>query len=146
MAVESHVSSRKISLSGAKSRTAAGRGRRAAFTSGRSRSAAWTVIFNVRPRAASVRHTVTGEAASLGAAAISVGVINGEPMLDLPYSEDSVAEVDMNVVMSGSGEFIEIQGTAEQQPFDRDTLNRLLDLAAGGCTTLAELQRAALAS
>ena len=92
------------------------------------------------------RHLLAGEPLTDSVSAISVGVINGEPMLDLPYSEDSVAEVDMNVVMSGSGDFIEIQGTAEQQPFDRATLNRLLDLAAGGCGTLAELQRAALAS
>ncbi len=92
------------------------------------------------------RHLLAGEPLKDSVAAISVGVIGGEPMLDLPYSEDSVADTDMNVVMSGSGDFIEIQGTAEQQPFDRATLNQLLDLAAGGCSTLAELQRAALAS
>ena len=92
------------------------------------------------------RHLLVGEPLTDSVAAISVGVIGGEPMLDLPYSEDSVADTDMNVVMSGSGDYIEIQGTAEQQPFDRDTLNRLLDLAAGGCATLTELQKAALAS
>ena len=92
------------------------------------------------------RHLLAGEPLTDSVAAISVGVIGGEPMLDLPYSEESVADTDMNVVMSGSGDYIEIQGTAEQQPFDRDTLNRLLDLAAGGCATLTELQKAALAS
>lgn len=92
------------------------------------------------------RHLLAGEPLTDSVAAISVGVVGGQPMLDLPYSEDSVADTDMNVVMSGSGDYIEIQGTAEQQPFDRDTLNRLLDLAAAGCRTLTELQKAALAS
>ena len=65
-------------------------------------------------------------------------------MLDLCYTEDSAAEVDMNIVMSGGGEFIEVQGTAEGDPFDRDVLDQLLDLGAAGCAELAELQRAAL--
>jgi ribonuclease PH len=91
------------------------------------------------------RKRLAGEPLTDAVAAISVGVVGGVPMLDLAYSEDSVADTDMNVVMSGSGEFIEVQGTAEQQPFDRDTLNQLLDLAAGGCRTLTELQRSALA-
>ncbi|MBA8796153.1 ribonuclease PH [Friedmanniella endophytica] len=90
------------------------------------------------------RNLLAGEPLRDSVAAISVGVVNGRPVLDLPYSEDSVAEVDMNVVVSGSGKFIEIQGTAEQEPFDRATLDRLLDLAAGGCARLTELQRAAL--
>jgi ribonuclease PH len=89
---------------------------------------------------------LAGEPLTGSVSAISVGVVGGVPMLDLAYSEDSVADTDMNVVMSGSGDFIEVQGTAEGAPFDRDTLNQLLDLAAGGCTTLAELQRAALAA
>ena len=78
-------------------------------------------------------------------AAISVGIIDGEPMLDLAYTEDVRAETDMNVVVTGSGKFVEVQGTAEGEAFDRDELNRLLDLALGGTSTLAKLQSAALA-
>jgi ribonuclease PH len=77
-------------------------------------------------------------------AAVSVGVVGGEPMLDLCYEEDFRAEVDMNAVMNAEGRFIEVQGTAESQPFDRATLDRLLDLAAGGIDALLSLQRAAL--
>ena len=77
--------------------------------------------------------------------AVSVGVINGKPMLDLPYIEDSQAMTDMNVVMTGSGEFIEIQGTAEHRPFSRAELNALLDLAEQGNKELQAAQRAALA-
>jgi ribonuclease PH len=73
-------------------------------------------------------------------AAISVGVVNGNPVLDLDYHEDSQAEVDMNVVMTGSGRFIEVQGTAEGAPFDQDTLNRMLDLARQGIASLTEIQ------
>ncbi|MFP1688581.1 ribonuclease PH [Gardnerella vaginalis] len=76
--------------------------------------------------------------------AVSVGVINGTPMLDLPYVEDSQAMTDMNVAMTGSGNFIEIQGTAEHRPFNRDELNVLLDLAAKGNRELQAAQRAAL--
>lgn len=78
-------------------------------------------------------------------AAISVGIIDGEPMLDLAYTEDVRAETDMNVVVTGAGKFVEVQGTAEGEAFDRDELNRLLDLALGGTSTLAQLQTAALA-
>lgn len=77
-------------------------------------------------------------------AAISVGVIGGEPMLDLPYEEDSRADVDMNVVATGAGRFVEVQGTGEDGTFDRDELNRLLDLALGGIQEITALQRAAL--
>lgn len=77
-------------------------------------------------------------------AAISVGIVDGQPLLDLPYVEDSTAETDMNVVMTGSGKFVEVQGTAEGAPFDRDELSSLLDLAAKGCADLTELQREAL--
>ena len=77
--------------------------------------------------------------------AVSVGVINGMPMLDLPYIEDSQAMTDMNVAMTGSGQFIEIQGTAEHRPFSRDELNQLLDLAEKGNKELQAAQRAALA-
>jgi ribonuclease PH len=79
-------------------------------------------------------------------AAVSVGIIDGEPMLDLAYVEDVRAETDMNVVVTGRGLFVEVQGTAEGAPFDRAELNSLLDLALGGSSALAELQKAALAS
>jgi len=78
-------------------------------------------------------------------AAVSVGIIDGEPRLDLHYDDDVRAETDMNVVMTGDGNFVEVQGTAEGKPFDRALLDQLLDLAAGGCRTLTDLQRAALA-
>ncbi len=74
-------------------------------------------------------------------AAISVGVVNGTPVLDLDYHEDSTAEVDMNVVMTGSGKFIEVQGTAEGAPFDQSTLNQMLDLARSGVLQLTTLQK-----
>ena len=77
--------------------------------------------------------------------AVSVGVINGKPMLDLPYIEDSQAMTDMNVAMTGSGDFIEIQGTAEHRPFNRAELNTLLDLAEKGNRELQAAQPAALA-
>ena len=76
--------------------------------------------------------------------AVSVGIIDGVPMLDLAYVEDVRAETDMNVVVTGRGLFVEVQGTAEGAPFDRTELNSLLDLALAGTTTLAELQRASL--
>lgn len=77
-------------------------------------------------------------------AAVSVGIIDGEARLDLHYDDDVRADTDMNVVMTGDGRFIEVQGTAEGQPFDRGLLDNLLDLAATGCADLAVLQRAAL--
>lgn len=76
--------------------------------------------------------------------AVSVGIVDGTPLLDLRYEEDVRADTDMNVVCTGDGRFVEVQGTAEAEPFDRDELNTLLDLAAAGCTELAELQRKAL--
>ena len=79
-------------------------------------------------------------------AAISVGVVDGVPMLDLDYELDVAADVDMNVVMTGGGGIIEIQGTAERSPFDRPKLDRLLDLAAGGIDQLLAAQRLALVS
>jgi ribonuclease PH len=78
-------------------------------------------------------------------AAVSVGIIDGVPMLDLAYVEDVRAETDMNVVVTGRGLFVEVQGTAEGAPFDRAELNALLDLALGGTTSLAEFQKASLA-
>lgn len=77
-------------------------------------------------------------------AAVSVGIVEGEPVLDLPYVEDSRADVDFNVVMTGRGEFIEVQGTAERATFDRERLNRQLDLAAAGIEQLTAAQCAAL--
>ena len=77
-------------------------------------------------------------------AAISVGVVGESLCLDLPYVEDSAAEVDMNVVMTGSGNFIEVQGTAEGEPFDREQLDGLLKLAEKGIVEIVDLQRAAL--
>ena len=77
--------------------------------------------------------------------AISVGIVDGAPRLDLPYEEDVRAHTDMNVVQTGAGKFIEVQGTAEHAPFNRDELCALLDLAAKGNTELAALQARALA-
>ncbi|WP_374983007.1 ribonuclease PH [Streptomyces fradiae] len=77
-------------------------------------------------------------------AAVSVGIVDGTPLLDLCYEEDVRAETDMNVVCTGDGRFVEVQGTAEAEPFDRKELNALLDLATGGCADLAALQREAL--
>ncbi len=77
-------------------------------------------------------------------AAISVGIVNGEPLLDLTYEEDSTAEVDMNVVMTSKGELVEIQGTAEGKPFSRETLQKMLDMAWEGLQELFQAQREAL--
>jgi ribonuclease PH len=79
-------------------------------------------------------------------AAISVGIIDGVPMLDLPYAEDSRAEVDMNVVMTGAGRFVEVQGTAEGMAFSRGELDSLLGLAENGIKQLSSLQHAVLAT
>ncbi|MDO4887313.1 MAG: ribonuclease PH [Actinomycetaceae bacterium] len=91
----------------------------------------------IKPRAgtAVLRDTVS---------AVSVGIVGGRPVLDLPYEEDSRADTDMNIVATGSGDFIELQGTAERQPFSRRELGELLDLAAVGTNELARLQREAL--
>ncbi len=78
-------------------------------------------------------------------AAVSVGVIDGTPSLDLPYEEDVSAEVDMNVVMTESGRFVEVQGTAEGQPFGRDNLDALLDLATAGIEQIVKRQNELLA-
>ncbi|MBP0460112.1 ribonuclease PH [Streptomyces montanisoli] len=79
-------------------------------------------------------------------AAISVGIVDGTPLLDLCYAEDVRAETDMNVVCTGDGRFVEIQGTAEAEPFDRAELNSLLDLATAGCADLARIQNEVLAA
>jgi ribonuclease PH len=75
-------------------------------------------------------------------AATSVGVVGGTPMLDLAYEEDSRADVDMNVVQTGDGRFVEVQGTAEGPPFERSALDSLLELADAGVRELVEMQRA----
>jgi len=78
-------------------------------------------------------------------AAVSVGIVGGQPMLDLSYIEDAAADVDMNVVMAGNGRFVEVQGTAEGATFSRDELDVMLELAAKGCEELFALQAAHLA-
>jgi ribonuclease PH len=97
-----------------------------------------------------VRHlrstgAVKGEPLTGSVAAISVGLIDGEPRLDLPYEEDVRADTDMNVVMTGDGAYVEVQGTAEASPFDRAMLDSLLGLAEKGCADLTKLQAEALA-
>lgn len=86
-----------------------------------------------------------GEPLKDSVAAVSVGFVAGRAVLDLPYEEDVAAEVDMNIVMTGSGTFIEVQGTAEGEPFDRDGLNQMLDLGVVGCAELTRIQAEALA-
>jgi ribonuclease PH len=76
--------------------------------------------------------------------AVSVGIVDGEPRLDLMYDEDVRAETDMNVVVTGTGEFVEVQGTAEGVPFRRDELDAMLDLAVTGCARLTKIQQEAL--
>jgi ribonuclease PH len=78
-------------------------------------------------------------------AAVSVGLVDGEPRLDLCYEEDAGAEVDCNIVMTGNGQLVEVQGTAEGAPFDRVQLDALLDLATSGIAELTKVQQAALA-
>jgi ribonuclease PH len=90
-------------------------------------------------------HLGVPQALTGSVAAISVGIIDGAPRLDLPYVEDVRAETDMNVVMTGDGRFVEVQGTAEGAPFDRAELDGLLALAEKGCADLTRMQREALA-
>jgi ribonuclease PH len=92
------------------------------------------------------RKRTKGNVLTASVAAVSVGIIDGEPRLDLCYAEDVAAETDMNVVCTGSGEFVEVQGTAEREPFDRKLLDQLLDLAVAGCGDLTRLQRDALSA
>jgi ribonuclease PH len=79
-------------------------------------------------------------------AAVSVGIVDGQPWLDLCYEEDVAADTDMNVVCTGDGSFVEIQGTAEREPFGRELLDEMLGLAVAGCAQLTELQRQALSA
>jgi ribonuclease PH len=85
-----------------------------------------------------------GRALRDSVAAVSVGIVDGEPLLDLDYVEDSAAEVDMNVVMTGDGRLVEVQATAERHPFTRELLDELLDLAAGGIGRIGAAQEAAV--
>ena len=89
---------------------------------------------------------LAGEPLVASVAAVSVGVLGVEPVLDLDYAEDVAAETDMNVVMTGDGRYVEVQGTAEGEPFDRRLLDGMLDLAAAGCARLTDLQEQALAA
>ena len=89
---------------------------------------------------------LAGEPLTGSVAAVSVGIVDGEPMLDLCYEEDVRAETDMNVVMTGDAAFVEVQGTAEAAPFDRTLLDRLLDLATVGCAELTAAQQKALSA
>jgi ribonuclease PH len=91
------------------------------------------------------RGTVKAGVLTDSVAAVSVGVVGDVPLLDLSYEEDAGAEVDCNVVMTGSGSLVEVQGTAEGEPFSRDTLSSLLDLAESGIAQLTKLQRDVLA-
>ncbi len=90
------------------------------------------------------RGALVGEPLTDSVSAVSVGIVGGVPMLDLCYEEDSGADTDMNIVMTGTGRFVEVQGTAEQVAFDRATLDTLLDLGTAGCTELTRLQGEAL--
>ncbi|HRA75431.1 MAG TPA: ribonuclease PH [Propionicimonas sp.] len=90
------------------------------------------------------RGALVGEPLIGSVSAVSVGVVDGVPLLDLCYTEDSAAEVDLNVVATGDGRFVEVQGTAEGEPFDRAVLDRLLDLGLAGCAELTTLQVQAL--
>ena len=94
--------------------------------------------------ARALRHTELAAAMTGQVAAVSVGIVDGEPRLDLPYEEDVRAEVDMNVVATADGRLVEVQGTAERSPFDRAALDRLLDLAMAGCEELFAIQREAV--
>jgi ribonuclease PH len=87
------------------------------------------------------KSVVTGQVA-----AVSVGIVKATPLLDLKYDEDSIAEVDMNVVCTGDGRFIELQGTAEREPFSRDQMDELLGLASSGISKLLSLQQTTIDS
>ena len=91
------------------------------------------------------RKRLKGDPLVAAVSAVSVGLLGGQPRLDLCYAEDAAADTDMNVVCTGDGRFVEVQGTAEQEPFDRALLDALLDLAVAGCANLDARQREALA-
>jgi ribonuclease PH len=106
---------------------------------------AWVALADALDRLAQAG-TLPGSPLRENVAAISVGIVGGRPLLDLDYAEDSTAEVDMNVVMTGTGAFVEVQGTAEQTPFSKDRLTELLALAERGIDALVGLQRRAVAA
>ncbi|CAG0942223.1 Ribonuclease PH [Anaerolineae bacterium] len=93
-----------------------------------------------------VEKTASPRALKATVAAVSVGIVNGEEMLDLCYEEDSRAEVDFNVVMTGAGKFIEVQGTAEGEPFAREAMDRLVNLARDGIVELMKIQSSVIAN
>lgn len=106
---------------------------------------AYVALVDALSWASAQGHIATGtQVVRDSVAAISVGILDGEPLLDLNYIEDVAADTDMNVVVTGRGSFVEVQGTAEGTPFERQELDRLLDLALQGTTELAALQRQAL--
>jgi ribonuclease PH len=90
------------------------------------------------------RKRTRGEPLVASVSAVSVGIVDGQPRLDLCYDEDVAADTDMNVVCTGDGSFVEVQGTAEREPFGRALLDELLDLAVAGCAELTKIQHAAL--
>jgi ribonuclease PH len=90
------------------------------------------------------RKRTKGEPLVASVAAVSVGIVGGQPRLDLCYDEDVAAETDMNVVCTGDGSFVEVQGTAERDPFGRGLLDELLNLAVAGCAELTKIQQSAL--
>ena len=90
------------------------------------------------------RKRTKGDPLVASVAAVSVGIVAGQPRLDLCYEEDVAAQTDMNVVCTASGDFVEIQGTAEREPFSRELLTELLDLGVAGCAELTRIQREAL--
>ena len=110
---------------------------------GGTRCAAITGAYVAARRA--LDHFGLAKALTGGVAAVSVGVVEGESLLDLDYSEDSSADVDVNVVMTHDGRFVEVQSTAEKVPFDRARLDELLDLAAAGIEDLRRFQEDAVA-
>jgi ribonuclease PH len=92
------------------------------------------------------RHSLPGTPITRSVAAVSVGLVAGSEVLDLCYAEDVSAQTDMNVVMTGDGRFVEVQGTAEGDPLERSQLDAMLALASAGCARLTELQAQALAT
>jgi ribonuclease PH len=96
-------------------------------------------------RRLAAREKLSGDPIRLGISAVSTGIVNGEPRLDLAYAEDSAADVDFNFVLTDTGKFVEIQGTAESEPFSAEEYTRLVDLAKIGAQQLFALQRDALA-
>jgi ribonuclease PH len=90
------------------------------------------------------RKRTKGNPLAASVAAVSVGIVDGQPRLDLCYEEDVIADTDMNVVCTGDGRFVEVQGTAEREPFGRELLDELLGLAVAGCGELTAIQQEAL--